>query len=276
MKRMMVAVILVVMITVLPVQAQFEFGMAGPEVKQEVALATDAVHADTSFRGAVRFSLSPGWHVNSNKPLEDYLIATALSFKEAPGFTLESVAYPEHSLYTFEFSPDQPLAVYGEKFSIGFAVHADETVVPGDYELNGLLRFQACNESMCAPPRDLEFAIAVKVEDGSVPLKQTAPDWFMQVNWDAASSAVTEISEVASAPEALPSDSNWRELVEKFTVAGRLDGFTNTAGFIEFIKQHLGFINGWIDIVIRPGGDDKHHDGFINFIILHFIYPFAT
>ena len=249
---------------ILPVQAQFEFGMAGPEVKEEVAFETNAVHAGASFRGAVRFSLSSGWHVNSNKPLEDYLIATELTLKEAPGFTLERIAYPEHSMYTFDFSPDQPLAVYGEEFTIGFVVAVSGTVAPGTHELTGVLRYQACNDSMCAPPQDKEFAITVTVADAAVPLKQTAPDWFLKVNWEGANAATRETATPAAQSQPVSAKGNWRELAEKFTIAGRLDGFTNTDGFIAFLDAaeqgegtHAAAAAGgwwWMLLVVLAGG----------------------
>ncbi len=228
--------IFVCIVTVaMSVSAQFEFGMAGPEVKNETVLETDAVHAGTSFRGVARFTLSSGWHVNSNKPLEDYLIATELTLKETAGFALERVAYPEHSMYTFDFSPDQPLAVYGEEFTIGFVVAVDGNVAQGTHELTGVLRYQACNDSMCAPPQDKEFAIAVNVEDAAVPLKQAVPDWFLKVNWEGANAAEQETETPAAQTQTVSVEGNWRELADKFQLAGRLDGFTNTDGFLAFL-----------------------------------------
>ena len=266
-------VFLFIFVIIVPAQAQFEFGMVGPEVKEEVALEMDAVHAGASFRGAVKVMLSSGWHVNSNNPLEDYLIATELTLKETPGFVLERIAYPEHILYTFEFSPDQPLAVYGENFVIGFVVHADETVEPGTHELTGVLHYQACNDAMCAPPQDREFAIAVTVEDGSVSLKQAAPDWFLKVNWEGSDDAGENMAAVKTQPEEATTATqteaasvigNWRELAEQFAIAGRLDGFSNTDGFLEFLEAaergedaQVAYTSGswwWMLLVVLAGG----------------------
>ncbi|MCK5863496.1 MAG: hypothetical protein KAH38_13480, partial [Candidatus Hydrogenedentes bacterium] len=236
MRRLLLIFVLSVVTIVLPVQAQFEFGMAGPELNYKNTIETDVVHANTSFRAAAHFTLSSGWHVNSNAPMEEYLIATELRLKEVPGFTVEGVAYPRHSVYTFEFSPDQEMAVYGEVFTIGLLLHADETLTPGSYELVGVLHYQACNDSMCAPPGDLEIVWTVTVVETSAPLKQVAPDWFMQVNWADAGAVSPESLVPVSSSERVVSDGNWRELVEEFNIAG-LGGFSNTAGFLEFIDK---------------------------------------
>ncbi len=245
--------------------AQLEFGMAGPEVSHEVALETDAIHGDGPFRGAVRFTLSENWHVNSHEPLEDFLIPTVLRIEDKPGFTFESVAYPEHSLYTFSFSPDQPLAVYGEVFSIGFVIHADASVTPGDYELAGVLRYQACDDTLCAPPRDHAFTVSVMVEEPTVPIKHTAPHWFLDVNWDGAVAVEADAEEKDDvAPPPAPGEGDWRELVEQFQVTGRLDGYTNTRGFLAFLdaaatgEAAAGLDAGrrwwWMLLVVLGGG----------------------
>ena len=246
--------------------AQGGFGVAGPEVTHEVVLETDAVHPGETFRGAARFQLSEGWHVNAHEPLEDYLIPTVFQIGEATGFTLESVAYPEHKLYTFSFSPDQPLAVFEEEFVIGFIVAVDESVAPGDYDLQGTLRYQACDDNICAPPRDLDLALSLTVEDSGTPVKHTAPEWFLDVNWDGAVAPAEKAPtpETAPAPDDAPPDVDWRELVEQFEITGRLDGYTNTRGFHAFLddaeegRDAAAAVAGrgwwWLLLVVLGGG----------------------
>jgi len=266
MKQAALIVVLSLATAAQPSQAQFEFGMTGPEVSHEIAIETDAVHADATFRGAARFSLSDGWHVNAHTPLEEFLIPTVLRLEETPEFVLEGVAYPEHRLYTFDFSPDQPLAVYGENFSIGFIVRVAASVAPGEYALSGMLRYQACNDNMCAPPRDLAFTVPVTVEEESAPLKQTAPRWFLDVNWEAAAAPVetSPLGNGAAAPETPETGDAWRATAAQFRVAGRLDGFANTNGFLAFLEavekgEDAGAPSAggrwwWMALVVLGGG----------------------
>lgn len=213
--------------------AQLEFGMAGPEVSHELALEYSGVPAGEPLRGAVRFSLSSGWHVNAHEPLDEYLIPTVFSMAEDTGFTLESVAYPEHSLYTFSFSPD-PLAVFEEVFVIGFVLGTDYVPGPGEYTLEASLRYQACDDRMCAPPRTLSLELPVTVIAPDVEARRTAPDWFDTANWEGLRMAA-EAPDAPAAAEAVSDTGDWRALAEQFRVTGRLAGYANTRAFIEFL-----------------------------------------
>ena len=178
--------------------AQFDFGAAGPKISCEAVVESDGVYAGAVFRGAVQVSIGKGWHINSNKPLDEYLIATELQVAEDSGFSLDGVAYPEHKVATFGFSPD-PMAVYEGKVVLGFRMRVDGSVTPGEYTLTGKLRYQACNDKMCAPPADVAVTIPVKVVASDAMLKSAPPAWFASAAWD----KLPEL-QVASAPHSKP------------------------------------------------------------------------
>lgn len=179
--------------------AQMNFGMAGPKVDYEAAVETDTIHAGSAFKGALQISVGEGWHINSNKPLDEYLIATELTLEAQPGFSVLAVAYPEHKVAKFGFSPD-PMAVYEGKVVLGFAARADETIAPGDYMLKGTFRYQACNDKMCAPPKDMNIEIPVKVSAAGTALNSTAPAWFASAAWDQLPEQELEVVAAASPP----------------------------------------------------------------------------
>ncbi|NLV44688.1 MAG: thioredoxin fold domain-containing protein [Candidatus Hydrogenedentes bacterium] len=180
-------------------RAQMNFGMAGPKVDYEAAVETDTIHAGSAFKGALQISVGEGWHINSNKPLDEYLIATELTLEAQPGFSLLAVAYPEHKVAKFGFSPD-PMAVYEGKVVLGFAARADETIAPGDYMLKGTFRYQACNDKMCAPPKDMNIEIPAKVSAAGTALNSTAPAWFASAAWDQLPEQELEVVAAASPP----------------------------------------------------------------------------
>ena len=45
---------------------------------------------------AVTVAVQEGWHVNSNVPLEDYLIPTTVRLDLPPGWTAEPAVFPPH------------------------------------------------------------------------------------------------------------------------------------------------------------------------------------
>ena len=199
--------IMIVLLCAGAARAQMNFGMAGPKVDYEAAVETDTIHAGSAFKGALRVSVGEGWHINSNKPLDEYLIATELTLEAQPGFSVLAVAYPEHKVAKFGFSPD-PMAVYEGKVILGFVARADETIAPGNYVLNGTFRYQACNDKMCAPPKNMSIEIPVKVSLTATALNSAAPAWFDSAAWDQLPEQEPEVVAAASpTPEPEPEES---------------------------------------------------------------------
>src|SRR4051794_4665299 len=58
--------------------------------------------------------IDDGYHINSNRPNDKNLIATALKFDRTKGLALTPVAYPKAKLQKFEFS-EKPLSVFEGK-----------------------------------------------------------------------------------------------------------------------------------------------------------------
>jgi hypothetical protein len=64
---------------------------------------------------------------------------------------------------SFPFQPDEALNVYTGDFTVTVAVHPLKSVVPGKYVMHGLLRYQACDNAQCFPPKTLPVSFDVKV-----------------------------------------------------------------------------------------------------------------
>jgi thiol:disulfide interchange protein DsbD len=134
------------------------FGGAANSIPgQELVKLTGSVnerHA-TEVKGVVTATILSGWHINSNKPLDDFVIPTKLSFE---GTELVSAQYPQHTVRTFTFSGGQKLAVYEGTIQIPFTAKLQS----GD-TIKGKLHYQACNDTVCLPPRDAEVTIDANV-----------------------------------------------------------------------------------------------------------------
>ncbi|MGB7586889.1 MAG: protein-disulfide reductase DsbD domain-containing protein [Terriglobales bacterium] len=111
----------------------------------------------------LQFRVSAGFHVNSNKPTEAYLIPTVLKLDAPTDIVLGGVTYPEGRVMSFAFAPDEKLSVYSEEFDLAVMVRPLSSVLPGDYEFRGQLRYQACDNAACYPPKTLPVRFAVKV-----------------------------------------------------------------------------------------------------------------
>ena len=111
----------------------------------------------------LNFRVARGFHVNSNAPKSEYLIPTALKMDVPTDIILGKIEYPDGQDLTFPFSPDEKLSVYSGDFTIAVAVHPLHAVVPGKYVMHGVLRYQACDNAQCFPPKTVPVSFEVKV-----------------------------------------------------------------------------------------------------------------
>ncbi len=98
-------------------------------------------------------TLAPGWHVNSHKPSEDYLIPTTVTLAEATGVKFGEPRFPEGKMEKFSFS-ETALSVYSHEFTIEVPVEWTGAAVP---TLSGSVEFQSCNDKQCLAPSSVKF-----------------------------------------------------------------------------------------------------------------------
>jgi hypothetical protein len=118
-------------------------------------------------RGAVQpveftIQVRTGYHVNSNKPADEYLIPLRWTF-EGP-LAVPEVVYPPPKMQKFEFS-QKPMSVYEGDIRTTAKVAVPAKAAAGTQHLVGKLRYQACNDRMCLPPRTLEVKVPVEIRN---------------------------------------------------------------------------------------------------------------
>ncbi len=112
----------------------------------------------------VTAALSDGFHLNSHTPAEDFLIPLTLKWAPAPG-TVDAgeVAYPKPQMVKVPFQ-EKPLSVLTGRFELStpFKVPANADV--GPTTVTGKLRYQACNDKSCFPPKTVDVKVPVEVQ----------------------------------------------------------------------------------------------------------------
>ena len=106
--------------------------------------------------------LSAGYHINSNAPHEAYLIPLRLTWTPAP-LEVAEVVYPKPHDEKYQFS-EQPLSVYTGNFEIATKFKAPADAITGPAVVLAKLRYQACNSTMCFPPKTVEVRLPVDVQ----------------------------------------------------------------------------------------------------------------
>jgi hypothetical protein len=110
-----------------------------------------------------KVELRSGYHVNSDKPSDPYLIPLKFTWGQGAAQATETI-FPKPVLLKFSFS-EQPLSVFEGDFKITtkFKIPADAPA--GGGKLNGKLRYQACNDKMCLPPRTLDVTVPLEIQN---------------------------------------------------------------------------------------------------------------
>jgi hypothetical protein len=155
------AAIYLLAILCLAAAASAQLGKAPSVTMAPVALASTPRAMQTVVD--LNFRVPPGYHINSNTPKSEFLIPTALKMELPTDIVLGKITYPAGDDLAFPFSPDEKLNVYTGDFTIALAVHPLHSVVPGKYMMHGVLRYQACDNAACYPPKTLPVNFEVKV-----------------------------------------------------------------------------------------------------------------
>lgn len=137
------------------------FAQSGPTVLSLAPPATITAKAGAAGKATLSVTVAPGYHANSNKPVDSYLIPLTLTWN--PGsFESAAVVFPKPQIQKLGFSA-KPVSVFTGKFDIvtSFKIAAD--TVPGTVAVKGKLHFQACDDRSCLPPKTIEVSLPLEI-----------------------------------------------------------------------------------------------------------------
>jgi hypothetical protein len=162
-RRVVRSCLLTVWLGCLAVQAQqIQLGDAAPvsgvrrqHVELETAAAT--VKAGAADWVELRFQVEPGMHINSHTPKDELLVPTALEVSGGPVRVVKQ-EYPAGIPLRLDVGAGEVLSTYQGEFRVRLQVLA---AAKGDAELEGTLRYQACDAHSCYPPKNLPVHVAV-------------------------------------------------------------------------------------------------------------------
>ena len=147
------------------------------KVKAVGKLSVDKVPAGSTFKAAVVLDIAEGWHVNSNTPTYDYLIATTLEFPQQEGVAIGGLRYPPGRNVKFGFASDS-LSVYEKSTTIYFTVKIAGKTATGRSTLRAKLEVQACNNQVCIAPATIDVLIPMEIVPATRKPKQINSNVF--------------------------------------------------------------------------------------------------
>jgi uncharacterized protein YyaL (SSP411 family) len=128
----------------------------------EAHLNVDRLPAGSTCRVAMILNIQDGWHINQNPPQPDFVNATRFTMKTKQGTKLVEVKYPKgHKINAAGF--DEPVMVYDGQIVLFGTIEIPESAAGKVEEFELQVRYQACSESRCEPPKTLTLSGRLEV-----------------------------------------------------------------------------------------------------------------
>jgi hypothetical protein len=121
------------------------------------------------------FHVQDGYHINSNKPMAEELIPTQIHFSLPGEMIVGRLRYPAGALTSFPFDPTQKLSVYSGNFVVNGLLVAPTSANSGPYTVHAELKYQACDNNACYPPKKLPFTFEVTIGKRSAATNKARP-----------------------------------------------------------------------------------------------------
>jgi len=136
---------------------------SAPNIPVNGMLSQATTQRGRAVRGTISMDIPSGYHVNSNRPLEKFLIATQLQIEAPQGIRLGPIIYPRPLLRSLKFSKSK-VSVFEGHTIMRFSVTVPRSFTGNSAELKARLRFQSCNDDLCFPPQTREVGMSLNVE----------------------------------------------------------------------------------------------------------------
>jgi hypothetical protein len=129
---------------------------------QNVTGSIGTVSRGRSTKGRITLSIPGGLHVNSNRPNSKYAIPTSVRVS-AVGTKVGAVSYPPGQNRKFQFS-EETLNVYEGTVSFLFNLTVPASFKGNVVKVRALVRYQACTDEICYPPKTKEITLTAQVK----------------------------------------------------------------------------------------------------------------
>ena len=136
-------------------------------IRARFVASTDKLVKQESTSLLVEIVIDEEWHINSNSPLEQFLIPTEIKFDEINGITFGKIDYMQPELRKFSFS-DTKMSVYEGKVYAHTTVTVSPDIDQEEIKLSGTVYYQACNDQSCLAPNQYRFAALIPIAESGV------------------------------------------------------------------------------------------------------------
>ena len=125
------------------------------------SIGNGTVARGASAKGSVVLSIPGGLHVNSSRPNSQYAIATNVRVS-GQGLKTSTIRYPAGRNRKFSFSENE-INVYEGRTVFPFSVTVPANYSGDSIKVRAVVKYQACTEEVCYPPKTKEVTLTAKV-----------------------------------------------------------------------------------------------------------------
>jgi hypothetical protein len=166
-EKIMRSLIQLLFVTSLIIQPASAFAtpvpQSAPKIELNGTLPSSKTQRGRIVRATVVMNIPAGYHINSNHPLEKFLIATHAQVEAPKGIRVGSVGYPRAVLRKFKFSKNR-VSVYEGRATMTFDLTVPRNFASGPMEVKVRVRYQSCNDEVCFPPQTRDVSLWLTVE----------------------------------------------------------------------------------------------------------------
>lgn len=148
----------------------------------ELISGQDNAHQNSNFKFAIKVSIKNSWHINSDKPNEDFLIPTRVISLDNK-FPLANVYFPKPKELKFSFS-EKPVSVFDGEIFIAGLIRIDPDIPLGTYKIPIHLNYQACNNESCMPPAKVIDTLQINIVSNSIKVNEINESIFNKINFE--------------------------------------------------------------------------------------------
>ena len=125
------------------------------------SIGNGTVARGAAARGQVVLNIPGGLHVNSSRPASEYAIPTVVTVRGS-GVRVSRVTYPRGKNRKFQFS-ENLINVYEGRVNFPFTVTVPAGFKGNAIRANVAVRYQACTDEVCYPPRTKNVVLTARV-----------------------------------------------------------------------------------------------------------------
>lgn len=152
-----------ILLFLLPLQGAFA---QDDNVKLSINNKSISVKQGESVSIDLLLTVNSGWHINSNRPNDEFLIPSEISAK-ANGIKLVGVKYPAPHEIKLAFS-EELVSVYEATQTAKLNFKANTNTTIGKQKVLVTLDYQACNDVSCQPPNSTTTEFEIEIIKGEI------------------------------------------------------------------------------------------------------------